>query len=299
MTERIPNLNNEGVNNSSESGENLDRLDELIDETITKLETAGLNMEKWRQEYDALDPDDEYGFRGFYHKLEDFRKLRNDALISFEFDIDMTAKEMERIRQFDQEVRNSFKDHSNFLGNGATAEVYGLNSNETICVKFITNQERYNENNYLRVEHDYLDKVYKATREGVVKTPQPIFLRMHPSEGHSYGMEKIKGASLSQILETPEKYAELIEVAHGVDRHDFETGLQTFIERMHKAGVTHGDMFKRNLMIDRDGRLYVIDFGKAKTIDFENGEDERRQSDLRTAQHSLKDFFSKLDELTN
>lgn len=65
----------------------------------------------------------------------------------------------------------------------------------------------------------------------------------------------------------------VLEYIDGVTLHEkrsfddpeaFFTGLRETIERMHARGLAHGDMKKReNVMIDRDGRACLIDFGVA------------------------------------
>jgi tRNA A-37 threonylcarbamoyl transferase component Bud32 len=171
-------------------------------------------------------------------------------------------------------------------------------SNDTLCVKFITNQAKYNENNHMRVEYHFLERLYAATKDSIVRVPFPVFLRIHAREGHSYGMEKIKGASLSQMLEFPDLYPDILEIARGLNREQAEADLVAFVEEMHAADVVHCDLYMRNVMLGSDGRLYVIDFGKSKNIDFKGEKEEERKSDLYNARESVRDFFRKLDKLT-
>jgi RIO-like serine/threonine protein kinase len=193
----------------------------------------------------------------------------------------------------------AFGDHDNFLGNGATAEVYAMDNNDTICVKFITDQSQYNGNNHLRTEFDFLSQVYEATKNSPVRAPYPIFSRIHAKDGHSYGMEKIKGASLSQILEMPEKFPELAALAQELIQDEVTQALQAFVAEMHEIGVVHCDLYKRNIMLGDDGRFFVIDYGKAKKIDFPGEREDERRSDIYNARQSLQDFFTQLGGLTN
>jgi len=278
----------------------LEKLAALIDSKMDSLNGMRLkNLEALNKEHEFL-PYDLEVLQEFYSRLQEQRlEKREDALISFEFFGDFSEAQKDKIRKFDSEVRAAYKDHENFLGNGATAEVYALSSDDKMCVKFITDQERYNENNLIRVEFSHLSKVYKKTKESIVRVPYPIFLRIHSNEGHSYGMEKIRGASLSQILETPGKYPELVALAKAADRSQIEENLVAFITQMHEADIVHGDLYARNLMLDEEGRLFVIDLGKAQVIDFPGGKEDERKRDLYVAKASLKDFFARLDEIDN
>lgn len=274
----------------------LKRREASIDNLLELLAASGLTLQKWNDEYESL-PYEIEAFDKFYEKLQDFNDRREDALTTFEFPSDISPETCEQIRQFDRDVMRAFQYKENRLGNGATAEVYSMNDNDAVCIKFITNQENYDKNNHIRVEYERLKQAYEATRGEAVGLPHPMFLRIHVREGHSYGMEKINGASLSQLDENPEKYPEVIAVAKKVDRKKMKADLVIFLNRMHEGGVTHGDLYMRNLMIDLTGRLYVIDFGKAKVMDFKGDREEARKSDLYLAEAELEKFFSKLDKL--
>ena len=173
-----------------------------------------------------------------------------------------------------------------------------MQENDVICIKFITDQEMYNQNNHIRVEYERLKQTHAATAGETVGVPHPVFLRIHAKEGHSYGMEKINGANLSQLTEYPDKYPDVIAIAKTVDREASQKDLATFVRKMHEGGVTHGDLFRRNLMLDTSGRLFVIDFGKAKIIEYAGDREEARKSDLYTADLALKEFFAELDKLS-
>jgi len=276
------------------------QLDTKISDTIERLENVGLNMGKWKNEYENL-PSEASDLEVFLEKLVAFQHKRSDALSSFEFDAEVSSDEAAKIRQFDQEIMLAFKDHEHYLGMGATAEVYALRADDAICVKFITDQARYNENNHMRVEYERLATVYKHTRgfSKKIRVPHPIFLRIHAKEGHSYGMEKIHGENLSRILEVPEQYPELIAVAKQIDRDNLQAELQAFVIKMHEAGITHCDLYKRNIILDMSGRLCVIDFGKAKKIEFKGDLEDEQKSDIYNAQQTLRDFFAQIDKLTN
>lgn len=282
----------------SEAANRIDDLDIAISNTLQSLEDSGLNMQTWNSQYENL-PEDVAAFNNFYQQLLTFREKRDDALTSFEFRSDMSDVEREKIRQFDREVMRAYKDHDNFLGNGASAEVYAMADIDTVCVKFITSQEQYNTNNHISTEFEILSHVYEHAGESDVKTPYPIFSRIHATEGHSYGMEKIHGASLSQILEFPEKYPELVVAALKLDPEQLNSTLLAFVDQLHTIGVVHCDLYKRNIMLTENGELCVIDYGKAKRLEFPGAREEEKKSDLYNAKQSLANFFAQLKELTN
>lgn len=272
--------------------------DRQIADAIEELERNGLNMSRWTAQYEGL-PNEYSALENFYSQLQVFKSKRDEALSSFKINEGLDSETIEKIRDFDRKVISAFKDFDNYLGNGATAEVYGMRDNEVVCVKFITDQERYNENNSIRVEYEHLNHVHKHIPAlGSVRVPSPLFLRIHAKEGHSYGMEKVHGASLAQILQNPEKYPELVAVLATVDRVSLQSELLRFVEEMHNSGIVHCDLYKRNLMIDTGGRLFVIDFGKAKKENFNGERAAEKNSDIYNARQSLNDFFTQLDNLT-
>lgn len=297
MFERVIN-NTEAVPAESETTETIDQLDNAIADALQRLEASGLNMQRWNEEYENLS-EDVAVFEDFYTRLTAFQQQREDALVSFTFEQGISDESKEYLRNLDREVMRAYKDHQNFLGNGASAEVYAMEDRDKICVKFITSQEQYNENNHIRTEFELLSHVHESTKNSKVKTPYPAFARIHATEGHSYGMEKVNGASLSQILESPDQYPDLVALAQEIDRDALADTLQEFVAEMHTSGVVHCDLYKRNLMLDRAGNLFVIDFGKGKRLNFPDEREDERKSDLYNAKQSIQDFFAELDLLTN
>ena len=264
---------------------------------IEELKFQGANAlaTRWINEYDETDPLDS---KKFFERFDTFLKKREDALFSLDIPPGLDDRLVEEIKQFDKNITLSFGNASLFQGNGATAETYQIMGHPGICVKFITNQSRYNENNHMRLEFALLDKV-RNIKVGRVRAPSGYFLRIHPRDGHSFGMEKVQGKTLSQITEKPGEYAELVAVAKGLDVDSVVADLRAFVERMHKeGGITHNDLFDRNLMLDRDGTVFVIDFGKAAQYESNAPmRDIEEQRDLAVAENSVRSFFAKIDNL--
>jgi|GEM_PF-2329390 len=259
---------------------------------------AGELASRWEDAYDNLDDGNPTGdsLRAFFKRFAQFKQQREDALFSMEVAEGLDEELVAEVKEFDRNVVSSFGKTTLFQGNGATAEVYEVLGHPRICVKFITNQDRYNENNHIRAEFGFLRSVSNL-EYGRVRSPKPYFLRTHPTEGHSYGMEKVEGKSLSQLLEKPDEAAELVIAARQFDRTAVYEELSRYLELLHERGITHNDIRLRNMMFDHDGNWFVIDYGKAKRDEKQEVHEMHRESDLAALRSELHTFFAEIDKL--
>lgn len=252
-------------------------------------------VERWEREYiDVLEKKQDV--HAFFVRFAQFKANRKEALRSIEVSDGVEPEVAEKISAFDQDVAHAFGKDDLFLGNGGTAEVYALPNHDGICVKYITNQERYNEDNHLRVEFRYLDAL-SGLSVGRARLPRPYFLRIHPTEGHSYGMERVHGKSLSRLASHPQEAPDVIAAAKSLDRNAALAELVELVKLLHVHGVTHRDLKMRNIMLDTKGNFFIIDFGKAKRE--EAGEDHElyRKMDLSNLVGEFKQFYEKLDSI--
>ncbi|MDQ5962407.1 MAG: kinase 2 [Patescibacteria group bacterium] len=250
-------------------------------------------QERWRSSYyDAEHPE---------HVVSELRqfieKRKKVALDAVELSPDLPEELREEVVRVVDSIRQGFGNTSYFLGNGATAEVYILPLAPHICTKYITSQEKYNEGNHIRKEFEILSELRQIT-VGNVRVPKPVFVRVHPSEGHSYGMERVNGESLSVILEKPSNHQELIAVAKSVDRENVIQSVLGFVKEMHKKKIIHGDLFQRNVMIDREGNFFVIDFGKASHEEIGEDKEDAMRRDISTVENELRLFFKGIDNIS-
>ena len=234
----------------------------------------------------------------FFVRFDQFCILRGQALDSaLELDEGISEEVRLEIEEVKKVIRETFGDPHHFLGNGYTAEVYELPIAIHLCVKYIHDQKAYNENNHIRVEHDYLVELRNFCVSGV-RSPLPYFIRIHPSEGHSYGMEKIQGKNLSQILERPADSIELISMLKALDRESVKRSLLAYVTALHDTfKITHGDLFQRNIMVDQEGKFYVIDYGKARREEIGEDHEGRRKTDIATLTSEIGVFFNAIDKL--
>lgn len=269
----------------------MERLEDLISREIHQLPEPLRNP--WKKRFEAL-PNEE--LEAFQTELKDYLERRENALLSLEFSGHLSEEEIGEIRSFDKRVKASYKNPELLQGDGGTAEVYQVQDRPLICVKFITNQERYNENNNIRDEFNFLSAV-RDLRCGRVRSPNAEFLRMHPKEGHSFGMERVNGKNLSQLLADPKNNRDLIAVARTLDREKIANDLSAYVEQMHALGITHNDLHKRNIMLDMNGNVFVIDFGRAKKDQGQELTHMLQESDRTLAEAEIYDFFNALDKL--
>lgn len=250
----------------------------------------------WLSKYEDLDSEE--AADTLFSQFSIFLNKRTHALsdtLEIHSDIDETIRE--EIMAVHESIKNTFGDTNYFLGNGRTAEVYSLPIAPHLCVKYIYDQEAYNENNHMRVEYAFLDQLHAHTTERV-RTPHPYFIRIHPSEGHSYGMERIDGENLSRILERPHENVELIQLLKNLDRDIIEKDLLEYIKTLHENfHVTHNDLFQRNIMVDKNGQFYIIDFGKAKQQEIGEDHEQYRKSDLALITSEVRKFFQEIDKI--
>lgn len=264
---------------------------EKIIESMIRFLPAPL-QERWRSAYyDAEEPERVVAdLRSF---MEERRRVALDAV---EVSPDLTEELREEVVKVIESIRNAFGNTSYFLGNGATAEVYLLPLAPHVCTKYIVSQEKYNEGNHIRKEFEILSDIRLLSVDNV-RAPKPIFLRIHPSEGHSYGMERVDGSSLSVILEKPSDNRSLVEIAKKMDREKAIASILAYVKEMHAKKLIHGDLFQRNIMLDKSGNFFVIDFGKASYEEIGEDKEDAMRRELSTAENEMRLFFKGIDNI--
>lgn len=104
-------------------------------------------------------------------------------------------------------------------------------------------------------------------------------------------MEELDADGLQHILNGT------VEPPENFDAFRFFDEYAAFIESLHEAGIVHGDIAPRNVMVDRKtGKPRVIDFGRSKRLSLTGkkreellGQDER---DLEQVYEALEKHFN-------
>jgi len=86
--------------------------------------------------------------------------------------------------------------------------------------------------------------------------PCPAILMLDRSEATLY-LQLIEGVELKRILDSLP--------AEELERLAYELG--RIVGKMHAGGVAHGDLTTSNIMLDKSGNIYLIDFGLSAITD--------------------------------
>lgn len=98
-------------------------------------------------------------------------------------------------------------------------------------------------------------KIYEIIPEN---SPR-IFTSVRNPNGEviAYVMEKINGQSLLELIDSSRLSLYLTEV--GITKADLKLDLRKAVNKLHAAGISHGDLMLRNIIIDYRGRVMLID----------------------------------------
>ena len=196
---------------------------------------------------------------------------------------------------------NVFTDPNNLLGHGKTARVKSFhieNAESPIppfAIKYLVTPmngtlDVAGEHNLIK-EVERIQQIEQSESELEVplkylKVPHPYFYYRH-GKTQLYGMEEVDGINLEKA-ESGQYDSELKNIFRekfgNIDQDELAEEIDRFLDAMH-AICLHGDIKPRNLMVSREGKFYVIDFGQSvltsnindKAMDaFENLKDDEK-----------------------
>jgi tRNA A-37 threonylcarbamoyl transferase component Bud32 len=199
--------------------------------------------------------------------LEDAIKLKEKRVNSWEYEGN-EIYETETINSI--KALESAKHHPElFLGKGNAAFVFSVPEVPEICIKFLHTPDHQ----IFSIEREFniLDTV-NSIQLSTIKIPEAHAVAKNINgEKAFFTMKTISGHTLLEIIEHPSKRKALLEKM-GVSEKDFvekllnettHTNIAKDLKKLHQEGVIHGDIHPRNIMINTQGELYLIDFGNA------------------------------------
>lgn len=202
----------------------------------------------------------------------------------------------EEVRSVVGDIATTFGNGDFFVGNGTVAEVYEMPHSEHVCVKYLVNPSMAREHgNNFQEELTHLEEVASLVVDGV-RAPFPYFYHSSDS-GTCFGMEKIQGLSFSRIIENPAA-VQFLNVIRKQDEKDVVGRYRNYVKALHSdAKKVHRDLTPRNLMVDKDGNWFVIDFGRAKNIEIgDDSTDLSEASDIPTVENAVRSLFKAIRE---
>lgn len=247
--------------------------------------------ERWRNEVDEIDSLDE-AISIVRHVVLERNNVKEKIFTKVMEIKDLVVKE--EVRCVLKNIESTFGNSDYFIGEGTVGKVYRMPYAPHVCVKYITDDNMFEKHgNTMRQEVDYLIDLDKFCVEGI-RTPQVLFRYVSDSVV-SFGMNTIDGLSLDKII-SDRNSCDFLEVIQKQDMNTVIKNMKSFIAKLHNdMKIVHRDLATRNIMIDREGNWYVIDFGKAKKIELGDYSTEiSQESDFATAESSIRNLFSKI-----
>lgn len=136
------------------------------------------------------------------------------------------------------------------IGSGSTAGVFICEADPQVCYKIITNDKIF------RVSTEQEMKLQDSALKSGARVPRPLFC-IKGKNIEALVMERIDGHTLEEILEDDAELPDQFELERALDE------ISQFLKNLHESRIYHRDLAERNIMIDAEGRPWIIDFGKS------------------------------------
>lgn len=214
-------------------------------------------------------------------------QARKNASIEYDISDPLLSENLarpEQMKEFGDELHMLLVTEGNYLGSGKTARIKSLKfkqlDNRSIAVKYLLTPTAKTLS--AKGEYDMIreaetitavEDAEKKLRAGEhIRVPHPYF---HYKQGklQCYGMTEVNGITLEQLLRGSEENSTRNEIIESLKRRfggavspdNLLEETDVFMRAVHEVCL-HGDLNLRNIMIDRDGMIYLIDFGQSVPI---------------------------------
>ena len=162
------------------------------------------------------------------------------------------------------------------IGRGAAGVVFVHDEELDICVKYLHDPNK--SKNTLFQEFKLLDSASKIKFKRL-NIPKPnVFIPNQNPAKNIFTMERVHGITVEQIELEPNEFLKVTTGDKNTIRiiiDDLRKHIDDYvddIEILHKNKIIHADLHVRNVMLDENGKVYLIDFGNS--IDANNPSSE-------------------------
>ncbi|EJS42169.1 pkh3p [Saccharomyces arboricola H-6] len=157
------------------------------------------------------------------------------------------------------------------LGHGSYSTVFKAldkkSPNKTYAIKVCSKKHIINEAKvkYVTIEKNTMNLLAQKNHAGIIK----LYYTFHDEENLYFVLDYAPGGELLSLLHRMGTFNDLWT------RH-FTVQLIDALEFIHSHGIIHRDLKPENVLLDKDGRLMITDFGAAATIDSSLEKDSAR-----------------------
>ncbi len=238
------------------------RLSDELDRYLQSLESgAPLDPEDVARRH----PDIAFAFTNYLKKLDAIYDIRT-ALPPSPINPDATPESVLQLGDFRLEAE---------IGRGGMGIVYKaqqLSLNRQVAVKILPMAAMLDARQIARFKNE-------AHIAGLLRHPHivPIYSIGYENGLHYFAMQLIQGLSLEQWIRSQQAVAPESTTTNASfpdkvpnARHDWKTTVAWIIDvaealqAAHEAGILHRDIKPSNLLLDREGKIWVTDFGLAR-----------------------------------
>src|SRR4051812_41746467 len=121
----------------------------------------------------------------------------------------------------------------------------------------------------IKISKEALSQRFEREARAVAALNHPNICQLYDVGPDYFVMEFIEGTPVASVDSTRKLLDIAVQIADG-------------LAAAHTAGIIHRDLKPDNILITRDGRVKILDFGLAKIITADNADDDATRAMTRT-----------------